>query len=407
MAIQKNTSKNYEKKVVVVAPTYNESGSIAKVVDLILQQNAKVSGFDIQVLVVDSHSPDGTGAIVQKVAAQNKKVHFLDIKERGLGLAIIKGYAYALDKLHADILMQIDADLQHDPNEIPLFLQKIQDGYDFVQGSRNISGGENNISFLRQLFSLGSSFVCRALTGVWNITDFTPSYKAYTKELYTKMNIDAIPWHGTTFLIQPAAVVEAYRAGAKMVEVPIKFHNRRADRSKNEIFNYIVDIIGYGTEIRLERWGINFPALSWARRSKTFIKFGMVGFVGTIVDFAFYNLFINTFGIRPATAKAFSTEIAIVNNFTFNNFWTFRKRKTKNNFWKKLLIFNTVSFGGLAISVGLIKVLHMMYGDGFLTVSGLQIPYYNIFFFASIPPMMIWNFLMNHFVTWKRDPDQS
>ncbi|MDO8619225.1 MAG: GtrA family protein [Candidatus Daviesbacteria bacterium] len=393
------------KKVVVVTPTFNEKGSIEKVIDLILEQNGKIPGFDIHVLVSDSHSPDGTGEIVKKIAAKNMKVHFLDVYERGLGLAIIKGYEYALDKLNADVLMQIDADLQHNPNEIPLFLEKIAVGFEYVQGSRYIKGGENRISITRQIFSFGASLICRVMTGIWQISDFTPSYKAYDKNLYLRMNLSAIPWEGTTFLIQPAAIVEADRAGAKMAEVPIKFNNRRVDRSKNEVVNYIIDILGYCLEIRLSKWGIKFPVLYWVRRSKTFIKFGMVGFAGTIVDFIFYNIFIGYFGFPPASAKGLSTEIAIFNNFTFNNIWTFKRRKTKNKLWKKFGIFNLVSFGGLAISVVIIKLLHSTYGDGIFLLGPLQIQFYNLYFFATIPLMMTWNFLMNHFVTWRHEED--
>ncbi len=391
------------KKVVILAPTYNEKGSIEKVIKLILAQNGKVPGFDIHVLVTDSHSPDGTGKIAAKFASINSKVHFLDVLERGLGLAIVKGYDFALKNLNADVLMQIDADLQHDPADIPKFLRKIEEGYEYVQGSRFIEGGSNRISPMRQLFSFGSSLAMRILTGIWEITDFTPSFKAYSRNLYERMDWDAIPWHGTTFLIQPAAVVEAYRAGAKMVEVPITFRKRGADRSKNEIANYIIDIFGYGIEVFLSRIGIKMPVLYWARRSKTFIKFGTVGFIGTVVDFIFYNIFIAIFGIRPATSKAISTEIAILNNFSWNNLWTFRKRKTKNTFWKKLLIFNTVSFGGLAIGVLIVKFLHILYGDGIWRFGPFSLQYYNLYFFATIPPVMVWNFLMNHFFTWKRE----
>lgn len=391
------------KKVVVVAPTFNEQGSIEKVVEQILAQNGKVEGFDIHVLVVDSHSSDGTGELAQKLVDKNSRVHFLDIEERGLGRAIINGYKYALEKLDADVLMQIDADLQHDPNDIPKFLVKISEGYEFVQGSRYTKGGANKISLTRQLFSFGMSIVCRVLTGIWQITDFAPSFKAFTRSLYQKMDIASVPWQGTTFLIQTALVVEASETKARMCEVPIIFRERNVDRSKNEIANYIIDVLGYTIEVRLSKWGLKVPVLYWARRSKTFIKFGTVGLVGTIIDFIFYNIFITKFGFPPATAKGVSTEIAILNNFTWNNFWTFKKRKTKTNLWQKLIIFNIISFGGLAISVLIVKFLHIVYGDGILNIGSLSLPYYNLYFFATIPPVMIWNFLMNHYFTWKHE----
>lgn len=393
------------KKVVVIAPTYNERGSIEKAVKLISDQNEKVPGYEVHVLVVDSHSPDGTGEIAKKLADKNSRVHFLDVKERGLGLAIIKGYEYALGKLDADVLMQIDADLQHDPNDIPKFLQKIDEGYEYIQGSRYVKGGKNGISIIRQIFSFGSSLVMRILTGIWGISDFTPSFKAYTKQLYQRMNWEAVPWHGTTFLIQPAAVVEAYRAGAKMTEVPIVFKKRGADQSKNEVANYIIDILGYGLEVGLSRLGVKLPVLYLARRSKTFIKFGSVGFIGTLVDFFFYKFFIAFFGFLPPRAKLISTTIAVQNNFFFNNIWTFKKRKTKNALWVRWLLFNLVSSGGVVISYGIVYLLHSIYGDGYWWFGDFHIAYNNAYFFATIPFVMTWNFLMNHLFTWRREED--
>lgn len=391
------------KIVVVVAPTYNEKGSVEKAIKQIAGQNGKIPGYEIHVLVVDSNSPDGTGEIAKKLVSKNPNVHFLDVKERGLGLAIIKGYEYALKNLDADVLMQIDADLQHDPNDIPKFLKKIDEGYDYIQGSRLIKGGKNDIAPIRQLFTLSSDLFLRIFTGIWQITDFTPSFKAYTKELYLRMDWGAVPWHGTTFLIQPAAVVEAYRANAKMTEVPIIFRRRGADRSKNEVANYIIDILGYGLEVGLSRMGIKLPVLYWARRSKTFIKFGTVGFIGTMVDFLCYKLFIAYFGFLPPRAKLISTSIAVQNNFFFNNIWTFKKRKTKNAIWSRWLLFNLVSSGGVAISYGIVYLLHNIYGDGYWWFGNFHVAYNNAYFFATIPPVMTWNFLMNHLFTWKHE----
>ena len=105
----------------------------------------------------------------------------------------------------------------------------------------------------------------------------------------------------------------------------------------------------------------------------------------------------------PATSKAISTEIAILNNFSLNNVWTFKKRKTSTNIWTKLFIFNIVSFGGLAIGVLMVKFLHIVYGDGVWQFGFLKVQYYNLYFFATIPPVMTWNFFMNHFFTWKNE----
>ena len=129
-------------------------------------------------------------------------------------------------------------------------------------------------------------------------------------------------------------------AGAKYKEVPLVFKNRAEGYSKNKVVNYTYDVITYAIDARLHKWGINFPLFYITRRAKTLIKFGVVGFTGTIVDFFFYKFFINSLGMLPATSKGFSAEIAILNNFAWNHFWTFRYRKNKTNVWQKLGIFN-------------------------------------------------------------------
>jgi dolichol-phosphate mannosyltransferase len=117
------------------------------------------------------------------------------------------------------------------------------------------------------------------------------------------------------------------------------------------------------------------------------------------------KFFINVFSIPPATSKGFSAEIAIINNFIWNNFWTFKYRKTKTNLWQKFLIFNAVSFGGLAIGVVIVKFLDSWFGSGFIYIGNIHIAYNNFYFFATILPVMIWNFLVNHFITWRNRED--
>ena len=151
--------------------------------------------------------------------------------------------------------------------------------------------------------------------------------------------------------------------------------------------------------------GVKIRFFYLTRRAKTFVKFGLVGFVGTLVDFLFYKIFIRILGLPPATSKGFSTEIAIINNFILNNYWTFRYRKTKTSFWQKLGIFNLVSLGGLIIGVLIVKFLHLTYGDGFVDLGWRKIAYNNFYFFATIPPVMIWNFMVNHLVTWRHQED--
>lgn len=393
------------KHVTVVLPTYNEKANIANTVEKVLAEQKNLPGWQIDVIVADDiRSNDGTDIIATKLSQKDSRIHLIKV-EPGIGVGLIKGHQYAIEKLHPDILAQLDADGQVDTNIIVSLVKGIEEGYDFIIGSRMIKGGRNKLTFSRRLFTLGSSLFCRVVMGPLDIKEFTNSARAFTPQIFKKISLNRLPWREKTFIIQPAFLNEMVRIGAKYKEVPLIFRNRLEGYSKNKVFNYTYDIITYCLDIRFHKWGLKFPFFHLARRAKTIVKFALVGFVGTIVDFAFYKLFINYFGIPPATSKGLSTEIAIINNFVLNNYWTFRYRKTKTNLFQKLGIFNLVSLGGLLIGVLIVKYLHLTYGDGFLTLAGKSVAYNNFYFFATIPPVMIWNFLMNHLITWKHQDD--
>lgn len=388
------------KKVVVILPTYNEKDSIENFTKEVLNQEKNLSGYQVEVVISDSGSTDGTKEIAKKLTTKNSKVHFIEV-ERGLGVGLIRGHLYSLEHLKPDVMAQLDADGQVGVDVLPRLIRAIEEGYDLAVGSRFILGGKNYLPFLRKIFSAGSSFVCRMVMGPWDIQEFTNSARAFTPTLFKKVNLDRLPWREKTFIIQPAFLNEAILAGAKYKEVPLVFRNRAEGYSKNKVINYTYDVITYALDVRLFKWGINFPLFKFARRAKTIIKFAVVGFSGTMVDFIFYNLFIAVVGFRPATSKGFSTLVAIFNNFILNHIWTFRYRKTTSNIWQKLATFYVVSFGGLAIGVLIVKFLHTVYGDGFVILLGVKVAYYNLYFFATIPPVMSWNFTVNHLITWK------
>lgn len=392
------------KKVVVVLPTYNEKRNIEKTINEVLKQEKELLGWRIEALIADSNSPDGTGEVAKEIASKNSRVHFLTV-EKGLGAGLIEGHQYSLKHLNPDVLAQLDADGQVEADVLVRLVKAIEEGYTLALGSRFIKGGKNMLSPSRRLFSTGLSWVCRLIMGPVNIGEFANSARAFTPDLFRKINLDRLPWKEKTFIIQPSFLNEAILAGAKYKEVPLIFKNRAEGYSKNKVSNYTYDVIAYAIDARLHKWGINLPFFYMTRRARTFIKFGVVGFTGTIVDFFFYKFFINSLGVPPATSKGLSAEIAILNNFAWNHFWTFKHRKTKTNIWQKLGIFNLVSMGGLVIGVLIVKFLHSFFGDGLLDVFGLKVAYNNFYFFATIPPVLIWNFTVNHLITWKNQED--
>lgn len=394
------------RKVVVVLPTFNEKANIRKFTQEVLEQEKNLPGYRLEVLIVDSDSPDGTGGIAKELAKENSKIHYLNV-ERGLGVALIEGHQYSLAHLKPDILAQLDADGQVEVDILPRLIKTIDDGFDLAIGSRFVKGGRNKLSFSRRVFSAGASFISRLIMGPWDIKEFTNSARAFTPSIFKKLNLERLPWREKTFIVQPAFLNEAVLAGAKYKEVPLVFKNRAEGYSKNKTLNYTYDVITYAIDSRLHKWGINFPFFKATRRAKTIIKFGMVGFTGTAVDFLFYKLFIWYLGFPPATSKGFSTEIAIVNNFALNNTWTFRHRKTSTNIFQKFFTFQLISLGGLALAVGIVKVLDLTFGNGFIDLGFRKLAYNNFYFFATIPPVMVWNFLVNHFVTWRHEEETA
>lgn len=390
------------KKIVILLPTYNEKENLERFVTKVLAEEKNSVGWKYEILIVDSHSEDGTFEIAKGLAKKNPQIHVIEVG-LGLGTALIEGHQYSIAHLKPDALAQLDSDGQVQADVLPRMTKALDKGYNLAVGSRFVKGGRNELSAMRQLFSLGACYVCRLVMGPWDIQEYTNSARAFTPELFNKINLDRVPWHEKTYIIQPSFLHNAVEAGAKYTEVPLVFKNREEGYSKNKVFNYTYDVITYAIDARLYKWGIKFPLFRWSRKGKTFIKFGLVGLTGTIVDFVFYKLFIKMFGYPPATAKGFSAEIAIISNFIWNNFWTFRYRKTKTSIWQKAAIFNIVSLGGLAIGVLVVKLLHSMYGDGFVTIGSARLAYNNFYFFATIPPVMIWNFIVNHYITWRRE----
>lgn len=388
------------KKISVVLPTFNERDNIEKTTKDVLAQEKNLPGYKIDVIVADSGSSDGTSEIVKQMSRSDPHIHLLSV-ERGIGVGLIKGHLYAVDHIHPDILVQLDADGQVEADVLPKLINIIDEGYDLALGSRFVTGGKNELSFSRKFWTAGSSWVCRILMGPWDIKEFTNSARAFTPRLFKKINLDRLPWQEKTFINQPAFLHEAVLAGAKYKEVPLVFKDRAEGYSKNKTFNYIYDIIAYALDARAHQMGLNLPIFKLSRKAKTFYKFAIVGFAGTLIDFTIYNLLIRYGHLPPATSKAISSEVAIVNNFTFNNIWTFKHRKTESGILKKFATFNLISLGAIGISVGIIKVLHTLYGDGIANIYGVKVAYYNLYFFATIPVIMTWNFTLNHFVTWR------
>ncbi len=211
--------------ILVCIPTYNEKDNISNIIDVVLKQ-----GDDIEVLIVDDNSPDGTGDIVESLKAQNPRVHLLRRPGKmGLGTAYIDGFKYGLELPQIGYLMEMDADFSHDPNVIPRFREAIKEA-DLVIGSRYINGiSIINWPMSRLLLSYFASFYVRIITGL-PVQDPTGGFKCFRREALERLNLDKIRSNGYCFQVEMSFFI--WRAGLRIKEINIIFVDRQEGTSK-------------------------------------------------------------------------------------------------------------------------------------------------------------------------------
>lgn len=257
--------KNHQKKLVIILPTYNEVLNIKKIVSRVLDQEKKSVGWRYEIIISDSASPDGTGKLADSLAKKNSHIHYIDV-EKGLGVGLIKGFNYAVKNLKPDALAQLDADGQIDPEILPKMTKAIDDGNDLVIGSRFMKGSLYTLPFARKFLGLCSSLVCRVLIGPISIHEFTASARAFTPDLYKRINLNKVYWKEKTFIVLPSFLNEAIAVSKKYKEIPLICRRRELSYSKNKIINYTYDIITYSFDCRFKKLGFKYNFFDWSRK---------------------------------------------------------------------------------------------------------------------------------------------
>ena len=219
-------------QVAVIVPTYNEKENIESLVAQLL-----ALPIEVDVIVVDDNSPDGTGEIADRLAAENEgRISVIHRAGKlGLGTAYIAGFKYALAE-GADLVCSMDADFSHNPRYLPEMVAKIGEGYDLVIGSRYVRGGGSNHGAIRRVFSWGANTITRVMLGLC-AHDTTAGFRCYRREVLESLDLDGIKSSGYSFLFEMLFTVE--RRGWQVGEVPIYFEDRTLGASKiskNEIF---------------------------------------------------------------------------------------------------------------------------------------------------------------------------
>jgi dolichol-phosphate mannosyltransferase len=212
----------------LILPTYNEVENVERMVDAATRHLAAGSP-EHRLLVVDDNSPDGTGEIADRLAAERDDVEVLHrAHKEGLGRAYLAGFKHALAR-GADLLMEMDADFSHDPGDIPRLIEAAGEA-DLVLGSRYTSGGGvEGWAWHRELLSRGGCWYARVLLGV-PVRDLTGGFKCFRREVLETLDLDEIHADGYGFQIE--MTYKAIRAGFSVKEIPITFRDRVAGTSK-------------------------------------------------------------------------------------------------------------------------------------------------------------------------------
>jgi len=212
-------------KALVVIPTYNEAENIERIVPLALAQDP-----DLHVLVVDDNSPDGTGDVVDRMAANEPRLQCLHREGKGgLGSAYIAGFQWALANTDTKYVFEMDADFSHDPAAIPEFLETIQDA-DLVVGSRYLNGiTVINWPLSRLILSVGANIYAGMITGL-PLKDCTGGFKCFRRETLEALPLERVQSDGYSFQIELNWHV--WKQGMRLKEIPIIFTDRVEGVSK-------------------------------------------------------------------------------------------------------------------------------------------------------------------------------
>jgi dolichol-phosphate mannosyltransferase len=211
----------------VVLPTYNERDNLEPMVAAILGQAP-----DLDVLVVDDNSPDGTGQLADRLAAEHpSRLHVIHRDgKRGLGTAYLEGFAWALP-LGYDTIFEMDCDFSHDPADVLRLRDAVvRGGADVAIGSRWVGhGGTRNWSFLRTFISRGGSLYARLILGV-PVTDLTSGFKCFSRHALEQLDLASV--HSNGYAFQVEMNYRCHERGLRIAEVPIVFVDRRVGKSK-------------------------------------------------------------------------------------------------------------------------------------------------------------------------------
>ncbi len=359
----------------LVIPTYNEGENIQQIIRILIQLLDESIPGDYELLVVDDDSPDQTWVIAQSLMSEYPQLRVMRRQqERGLSSAVIRGWQAA----RGQVLGVIDGDLQHPPQVLLEMLKAIKQGADLAVASRHVEGGGvSSWSVVRRFLSRGAQLVGLVLLpGVLGrISDPMSGYFLVRRRCLVGRMLYP---QGYKILIE----VLARGAVSQVAEMGYVFQERQAGESKVTWKQY-VDYLQHLLQLRLSLWPV-----------KRFLRFGIVGLSGVFVDLAVYYLLRNSVGLGLTRSAILSAEVAIFNNFLWNERWTFGDIARQQGKWrqrsKRLLKFNLVCLTGLILNVLLLNLLFNLFH---INEYGAKL--------LAIAAVTFWNFWLNLKFSWR------
>lgn len=354
--------------VLIVIPTFNESKNIALLIDGIMSLSA-----DVDIMVVDDNSPDGTADTVR--ASQKKhdsdRIHLLVRSEgkAGRGSAVLAGFRYAIEHGYTATI-EMDADLSHDPKDIPRLLEKLSTA-DVVIGSKYIHGGRiEGLAWYRVLLSKVANLYTRLILRL-PISDYTNGFRCYGPRalaVLPDLKID-----GVGFTVIPQMSYQLHYKGMTFAEVPIVFINRRHGTSNmgpNEILESFFAIL----KIRSNSLYIH---------AKQILKFGTTGFVNAAIDLGTLAFCVEILNLPLRTSVSIAGLVAITVAFLINKHWTFRNidKRYMKQYMGFLCVYGSSFLVGITLTILFAEVLGLWYILARILV---------------IPIAAFWNYLLLH-----------
>ena len=370
-------------KVVIVMPAWNEAENIKEMIEVLIGTEFPKIDADMQLLIVDNHSKDGTDKIVEEASKKYSNVHIIQQDISGLGWAYVRGFQYAIKNLKADAVMEMDADFQHPPRFVKPMVDTYLNGADYCIGSRYIKGGSvpADWALSRKAISFFGNLFIRTVLLNFKIHDLTTGFRlTRVKGILDKINLEKLR-DLDRFAYKVDLLYQSLKNSKNTVEVPLEFASRTKEKSK---FNWKEMIATFTVAIIL---GI--------KDKIRFIKFGVVGFVGFLVNYLGLELF-KRFGLSTYFATLLATEAAIVSNFIFNNVWTFKDKIITS--FKDLIVqflkFNFSSLFAVIVQPLIVTGATKLLGDVSLVRFGALI-------FALVFVIVPYNYIVYNLFIWK------